>query len=368
MNVTREHLASAGRRAIAVTLALAVETTACSDLFNPQAPIDAPGVPVTGLGFECPSTSDCMRWSADSKTLYLVTQLAAPLGASLVAVDPATHAFRRIGSIDGTATALALSPDDTAMYFSVAADTTRTGYDIYRMSLADGATTTVTKAGFRSISLVSPDGSALAFHALGSSSAADTIVLLDLASGARRATTVVVGSELAAFSSDGTQLLMRSGLTDPPTIQIWHVTTGARDMIPSGAWAKTLVSLRWSGGRSRALFFVNAPGPIAYTDTTIGGGPATTYTATRHTNAIAWVPDRSAVFLAIQSAHCYGTEECVEYHFELVYTTATRTTSLGTVNGSANYPFRAFAASPDGRWLAHATAYGHLYLLNNPQP
>jgi hypothetical protein len=372
LTAARADRTSAARSAIALTLALALGMMACSDLLHilltSTPPADSPGVPVTGLNIQCFTTFPCATWSADSKTLYIVANRMAPVGGSLQAVDPATHTFRRIASIDTLAVAPVFSPDGATMFFSVAENPARTTHDIYRMSLATGATTAVTKAASSDI-LISPDGTALAYHVLASSPAADTVALLDLASGARRATTVG-GGVLGAFSADGTRLIMNSGL-----IQIWHVATGGRDTLRiafgTAFGTRMLRGIRWSGGDFR-LLFSNADYPTrVLTDTSLGGGAAITYShASIDVQGIAWLPDRSAVILAVGSIAPCGPADCNNtlYHYDFVYATATMTTTLGTVTAATNVqPFLVFAASPDGHWLAHAE-FTALYLLNQPQP
>ena len=353
---------SAPHRAMAPSVALAIGIMACSDPLTTHFPADSPGVAVPGVNFHngwCTTGSDCMTWSADSKTLYLVENLSPPLGGSLRAVDAATHTVRRIGGIDTRAAAPALSPDGTMMYFAVPADTTNSSYDIRRMSLADGSTTVVTSASSRDF-LVSPDGAALAYHARGGPSAPDTVVLLDLASGARRASTVVTPKTLGAFSADGTRLIMYSGVPDPGAIQVWHVATGARDTIPFPTRARYLEAARWSRGDFRLLLTAtNYPG---LTDMSVGGGAAITYSS--GTSQSVWLSDRAAIWVASWSTIC-GPNNCNMKRYEFAYVTATKATTVGSLNEKNFY---LLAASPDGRWLAHVADDGTLYLLNQPTP
>jgi hypothetical protein len=345
---------SAIRRAIALTPALVIGMMAC-DLFSPnKIPDDAPGVAVSGLGTICPSSSDCLAWTADSKTVYLFTGFSTN-GPSLVALDPATKAVRLVGSVAITARAPVVAPDGATIFFSVPGQAS--GYDVNRMSVATGVATLVTTASSSNI-LITPDGSAIAFHAAGSG-VADTIVLLDLASGARRATTIMKRNVLRSWASDGTRLILN---VVPPSdlvaVQIWHVDTGVRDTIPSGAWTPLLRDLRWSGGAFRALFATNPSTPV-YTDTSLSGGPAITYRPPA-TDRVVWLPDRSAIMAITDRLFC-GEQDCNIDRFEFLYVTATKSSIFGSINGRT---LPVLAVSPDGHWVAYEESSGPLYLLS----
>src|SRR4051812_47003474 len=275
-----------------MSIALVIGIAACSSLLDPAIPADAPGVRVTDLVGECPRASTyfarCMVWSADSKSLYVQANLGATLGRSLVKIDPATHSYLRIGGI-GAMADMALSADGTAMYYTAPLDSSASVFGMHRMSLADGATTSVTIAGGQGI-LPSPDGTALSYHAPGSSAAADTIVVIDLPSGAHRATTTVVGGTFSeAWSPDGTQLLMKSFVSGGVVLQIWHLATGTRDTVQAPA---RYIRGSWTRGGFRSL--VSDSTDSGLTDMAVAGGDVLKYPVTRRSDGIAWVPERSA--------------------------------------------------------------------------
>jgi hypothetical protein len=354
-------LMPASRRAI--VLAFAISTIiACEDPFTNGAPADSPGAVVPGIANVCPFGFGCSAWSADSKTLYIVAgvKLLQGLG-SLMAVDAATLTSRVVGPIDVETVVLAPTADGAGIYFEAPDPAPPGGWLIKRMSLSDGATTTVAKNLGQFNFVVSPDGTAVAYHAPSSTLAADTIVVLDLSSGMRRATTIMAGfNTLAAFSADGTQV---SIIPNARSIQIWHLTTGARDTIPVSRANSVLSGAAWSGGAFRVLLraFVGAK---TFTDTSLAGGSALTYTVEQDPSRFLWLPDRSAMWTIPETPIC-GPQDCTLKRFDFVYTTATKALTVGDANSVG---LLLLSASPDGHWVAHAEGPDALYLLHRPTP
>lgn len=344
-------------RATAPILALVVAVMACS-LTDPKTPGEAPGTAVAGFSGDCQSGVGCLVWSPDSKTLYAVTKLAAE-GGSLMEVDPSTAIALRKRSIDPAAGGLVMSPDGATLFYSVPDNPARTTYSIYRMAMASGTVTAVASASSTDI-LVSPDGTALAYHAAPGTSTADTVVLLDIAAGTRRATTVLNICGLRAFSGDGTRIALNTALSDAAPIQIWNVTTGARVLVVTPAWANYLRDVRWVANDFRALYNTTGDAAAVLRDTALSGGAAVTYAGGSNGSHLLWRPEGPAVFTAVQSTFC-GNTDCNLYHYDFVYSTPTGTTNFGSIN---RWYLNQFVASPDGHWLAHVESFGPIYLLN----
>jgi hypothetical protein len=351
----------------AILLAFAVSTIiACEDPFTNGAPAASPGVVVPGIADLCPVDFDsfgCMAWSADSKTLYIGAGVGTKSVPSLIAVDPATLASRVVGPIDATTFVLEPSADGTAIYFT-AADPEPSGMPsvgafIRRMSLIDGSVTTIATTRNPNI-LVSPDGTALAYHAANTTNfGTDTIVMLDLRSGTRRATTIEIGFNiLTAFSADGTEL---SIVPSAPAVHIWHLATGMRDTILDRRANSGCCNVAWSGGAFHILTSsLDAP---TFTDTSLAGGSSVTYTAARDPNQFQWQPDRSAMLTVSPSTIC-RPQDCSK-HWDFDYVTATNVVTVG----AASYGLLPYvSASPDGHWVAHTEGSGPLYLLHRITP
>lgn len=350
-------------RAIALTVALS-GIVACENPFANGPLPHPPGVPVSGLTYSCPR-DDCGAWSADSKTLYIAARVGTSSVTSLVAVDPVTLTVRTVGRIDHVF-GLVSSADGAAVYF-VATDTAASyQLAIKKMSSSDGSTTILAHT-YNIDFVVSPDGTALAYHALGSNFGADTIVLLDQSSGTRRATMIENSSRLAAFSEDGTRLAMIPGGGGPEggsaAVNIWHVTTGVREVIPFATNHAVVLGAAWSHGDFRVLF--GGGDFTAFTDTSLGGGAALTYRDGRRRFLSRWLPDRSAIWTLANDTVICGPDDCHRERYDYAFTTATQTTTLAS---AISQGLILFAASPDGKWLAHAEGASPLYLTHGVTP
>jgi WD40 repeat protein len=349
----------------AIVLALAASTIlACEDPFTNTPPADSPGAVVTGVGSVCTFPFGCSAWSADSKTLYITAfnSEGVTLGGtftSLIAVDPATHASRAVGPIDDESGNLEATADGTALFFA-AHDNETGNWVIKRMSLLDGSTTTLAETPLLTF-VVSPDGASLAYHAVHSAGAADSIVVLDPRSGSRRATMATSGGILAAFSADGTRLSVIPG--SGRTIQIWNLTTGVLDTIPVSRANSIFVGAAWSGGTLRMLSVVRV-GPPTYIDTSLAGGSALTYSVVQEPTRFLWLPDRSAMWTIPASPIC-GPQDCYLSRYDFVFATAITAVTVGNAN---SLELRLVSASPDGHWIAHAEDAGVLRLLHQPAP
>lgn len=331
----------------------------CENPFANGAPADSPGVAVPGLSGVCPTNVECAVWSADSKTLFVVASGGPSSPSSLIAVDPATLTYRSVGAVAEPALKLTPSADGSAMYFVGPDRTGNSGWTINRMSLSDGLSTVVAKTALFDY-LVSPDGTTLAYHLPGGTSAIDTTVLLDVRLRTRRATMIGGFGGLSAFSPDGTLLAMNPLIGG--TLNIWHVTTGVVDTISVGRGHYELNDIAWSGGNFRLLFV--DPYFRTFTDSSLAGGNALTYVLQQGASRIAWLPDRSAIWLLSEGPIC-GPADCHSVRFDIHYADATQTLTLGAARSNE---FLMVAASPDGRWIAHSESLGSLYLLRSRVP
>jgi len=334
--------------------------------FGPKEfPAESPGLSVNGLGGECPTVSDCLVWSADSKTLYVIASDGAPNTAKLMAVDPLSRSATRVGGLEPGARAPVLSPDGKFVYYAVPDSITggeglsqnpkTSYYTIRRIPLAGGSTSFVMHSGYISRFLISPDGSAIAFHASGSVFGADTIVLLDIASGLRRGKIVTPEAFIGAISPDGSRLMLMS-----TSLYVWNVASGARDTI-SVNQSTFVRGAEWVGANMHALL----SRPSGYADTTmVAGGSAIAYPGTEQASVYAWLPARGTIFFAHTDGNCYD-ERCSLHHWEFTYVTATTSKTIGSMNEAV---FIAHSASPDGRWLAYLPQLRGLYLLRSPAP
>jgi hypothetical protein len=326
-------------------------------------PPDAPGdtVPVSGA---CPANNEsCMAWSADSRTLYLVAKVgqAAASGIGLIAVDAMTKEVRVVRAIEVAPTALVASPTGDLIY-SVPEGAGKFG--VFALSAAGSGHRRITGASSPEV-ILSPDGSALGHHAEGSVNGADTIVVLDLSSGSRRASTVGSTFRLKAFSGDARHLLLTGSTGGALTVVVWNTISGAREetYVPE----RTLFEdAEWGAAGFRLL--VRANGYLVETDPSfqqtldydaISLGPV----------AVGWVPGRTATFVAKYGPKCYRTGSwgsfCNIYQYALLYLGPSGYAAVGSVNAGQVWQL---LGSPDGQWLAHREGPTPVYLLRNPSP
>jgi hypothetical protein len=95
-----------------------------------------------------------------------------------------------------------------------------------------------------------------------------------------------------------------------------------------------------------------------YTDTSLAGGAATTFTRGSD-GPFAWLPDRSAMVSADAITTC-GQVDCNGRQYGFFYRTPTRTTKLGSQNATT----LSLVASPDGRWIEYEWDVGVVVLFN----
>jgi hypothetical protein len=119
----------------------------------------------------------------------------------------------------------------------------------------------------------------------------------------------------------------------------------------------------WSGGAFRLLFNSSSDGST-YTDTSLAGGSALTYTAEPNPNRFQWLPDAAAMLTVTSSPIC-GPHDCNSSLYDFVYSTATKGVTVGRAT-SFSPPL--VSASPDGHWITHAETFDALYLLHHESP
>jgi hypothetical protein len=346
------------------------------------APADSPGVTLNGLERACPNSGDsfgqCMAWSSDGLTLFVV--LRTLTDTVLVSVDippasppPLLGAFRVIGSV-GRVASLAASQDPRAIFFTRSDAIEPSHSAVMRMSLNDGTTTKVASAGKTDIS-VTPDGSGVAYHAFGGSvvnalsgAVVDTVVLIDVPSGMRRAQTVsLVPASLRGISPDGRDVALTFY---GDSAVIWHSATGVRERVKDGGIAtgigiRYLADVQWSSGGFSTLYKAET-GEL--TEVSASTGAVTNYAPhTAFTGSVVWSPAVSRVFTADVKGPCYpNPKNCTAavWHSDLVITSLSGVRTIGSVNSqSQGARFAQFFPSPDGRWLAYYATEGRLYLV-----
>lgn len=340
-----------------IALALVVATTACTNIFNDE-PTAQPGTPVAGLsgGSLCWSGGPCHAWAPDSKTLYITARLSSNPGGSLVAIDPAAATYKRVANIDSTARGLVVSPDGATLYYAVPPAPPFDMYVIKKMTLATGGNTVIIGARRGDFS-ISGDGKTLAYLAAGGTAAADTIVALDLPSNTRRASTVVNNLFIGPLSPDGSRLLISGGGGgDPRIFQVWNITTGDVQTIPTGTWGNFVNGRAWSGNNPRFLF-TPSPSSPTQTDTTIGTGNRIVFNLPSYPRGIIWLPDLHAMYTYSSRTIC--GRECNGEFWEFFYATPTGMIKLGSVYANAGLVM----GSPDGHWLVHSLNPSAVYVL-----
>jgi hypothetical protein len=349
-------------RAAVLTIALAT-IAACEDPFANHGLDHAPGVAVPGLTNVFIPGRQGLAWSPDSKTLYIAAMTYSGTGGgSLMALDPATLSLRTIGHPSGVLNPWA-SADGTALYF-IAAEQGVKGTIIERLSLSDGAVTRLAITGTQDF-LVAPDGTALVYHAnhsLEQDPTLDTLVVMDIPTGARRATTVGPPTLLLAISADGSRIVM-DVFGDTSEVAIWDLTASRRDAIPlpkgkvvsDAAWLRGSFHLLMANFDSRTL-----------TDTSLDGGPAVTFGVAGKWGEFQWLPDRAAVWIFPSSRLC-GPQDCSGMRYDFDFVTPTSSTTLGGAGYDGGFP-PGMAPSPDGQWLAHTEDQRHLFLIHNRTP
>jgi hypothetical protein len=337
---------------------------ACGDLFTLGSSSESPGAPLAGLEYACPTSQldyvQCFAWSGDGRILFVV--LPRTSDTVLVSVNAAAtpDAFRVIGAI-GSPSSIRPSSDGSVIYFSrrTSADAS---YGVFRMSLADGVSRLVTNAAFPDF-LLTPDGSAVAYHAAGSTNGSDTIVVADVTTGERRRSTTGARMRLGAFSPDANDVCLLPFAYD--STAIWHTTTGARELMRGGevivfqaGLAHWVAAVGWTGTEFAALFApqsgitaVGASGAITRYSTT----PATTI------QVIGWAPAVSRVFLSEPTDRCGSL--CSRYTLRVLTPGGSR--EIGSVDVQSNaISFTQFSPSPNGRWLAYQPTWGRVFLLS----
>jgi hypothetical protein len=347
-------------RAAVLTIALAT-IAACEDPFANRGLHDAPGVAVPGLTNVFIPGRQGLAWSADSKTLYIAsTTHSGTAGSSLMALDPATLSLRTIGHA-GPALNPWVSADGTALYF-IAAEQGAKGDIIERMSLSDGSVTRLATTGSQDF-LVTPNGTALTYHTVHVIAAdeLDTLVVMDIATGARRATIVGPPTLMLAISADGSRIVM-DVFGDTAAVAIWDLTANRRDAIPL-AKRKLVSDAAWVRGSFHLLLADFALQTL--TDTSVDGGPAVTFPVGQVWGEVKWLPDRAAVWI-FPSSHICGPEDCSVMRYEFDFVTPATSTTLGAVSGDGF--FSGASPSADGQWLAHTEDRKQLFLIHNRTP
>lgn len=360
---------SAARWVASVALLL---TASCADLLNQGPQAESPGVLLAGLERACIGTwsdiNQCLAWSRDGSTLFVVlprdrdTVLIA-VNASAAATGSGASAYRVIGNI-GSPISIATAEASTGVYFTRRSTVEVGGYEVRRISLASGDTTRVTNA-FAADIAVTPDGTGVAYHAYRGSLTVDSIAIIDVASGTRRAATVGGATAVGVFSPDGKDLAMKAVAGDSSVI--WHSTTGIRE---TPRESSALGGAPRGGGigltsRGFATLFSSSTNGGAI-ETAVATGEAITYAPRDATfrGSYAWSPASSRLFIA-DGGTCESRGNCsTTTHTYLVVSSPGGVRVIGSVNaGGVIHNFRYFSASPDGRWLAYSAGYGQLYLL-----
>lgn len=339
---------------------------------GPTLPVEAPGTRLKLPSPPCPNLSrdygQCIAWSSDGLTLFVV--IARGADTALAGVDvvaeltppaPLLGAFTVIFPI-GRSLNLATSRDSRTIFFTRPDTVGPLPFEVMRMSLVDGKITRVAPAGAPDIS-VAPDGTALAIHTF-QSATIDTVALLDVASGLRRAVTVGFGSLLRGFSPDGRDVAMRALFGDSAIV--WHSATGERQSVRYGDDFNPGVGLRhtrdvqWTNGGFSTLYQASN-GALA--EISVATGAEISYGQhKRGKTSFAWLPAISRVFSAEDVGVCYLDSSCYRalYHSSLLVSSPTGIRTIGSVNtgllstGVDGNSFSQFAPSPDGRWLAYA--------------
>lgn len=282
-------------------LPLLLVTASCADILSPGIGTESPGILLTGLEGACPTIhtdyNQCLAWSADGLTLFVV--LARPSDTVLVAVDiaaaatyPPDDAYRIIGRV-GLPLIIATSQDPRTIFFSRRSAAEAGGFEVLRMSLADGVTSRITGAAAADI-IATPDGSGLAYHAFRGSLALDTVALIDVASGLRRAATGGVASLLRGISPDGRDVGLKALVGDSAVI--WHTATSARETANDGtgvAFAagvvRSVIEMQWARG-GFSILYRTLTGELTEVSAATGVGVAYAPHVTKVRGAIAWSP------------------------------------------------------------------------------
>lgn len=357
---------------------------ACSSSTEPRGeplPADAPGKRLIGLDNACPdyysNFSQCLAWSSDSKTLYVVltrsrdTVLAGvDIIAELTPPVPLAGAYTVIFPVGRTLN-LATSQDPTTIFVTRPDSVGPFPYMVMRMSLVNGKMTRIAGAGLPQIS-VSPDGTALAYHASRGFNA-DTVVLVDAATGTRRAEVVTVSSRLRGISPDGKDVALQSYGSDAAVI--WHSATGALEPVKYGADYNSSILTRhtrdvqWTNGGFSTLYQTDA-GEVM--EISVATGAVVSYGRHKQgANSMAWAPAASRVFSAEDDGICYIDSSCYRAmrRSSLQVSSLAGVKTIGSVyagqstTGIDGNAFPQFVASPDGRYLAYLTGSGSFYLV-----
>jgi hypothetical protein len=350
------HIRGMRRIQTIVLAAFALGASSCLDVVDEElAPIDAPGDKL-GAITGCTS-SFCLAWSGDSKVLFAVS------AGALVAVNPETRIVTTIATLGGM-TSLRSNHSGDHLYFTRTEGTTTAG--LIEIVTATGVQRRI--AGIAATDFaISQGGSAVAFHPQGTTATADTVVVLDLASGTRRGKLATPRVQILAVSATGDQVLVVGTATGSEGVRLWTPATNALDVaaIPPSL---ALEGAAWVGDRFRLL--IRTGGRLASVDRRIAD-TVLYHMSVLNPLSISWVPERDAAFAALPGK-CYETEGigtgCSLTVFALTYATAGEKLEPGTVNVSTAAPSILLRASPDAVWLAHRSYPQGVFLLRNTTP
>lgn len=302
--------------------------------------LDPDGVPkdsgfVVPLASACQDISlQCVSWSPDSKTLYVRSF------AVLYALDPAIGTPVAVGSVTSARARFTAAGTDRILYTSPEGPTL---HGVFEMATVTGASRRLASAGFNDFA-VTADGSAVVFHSNVSNATVDTLVVLDVATATRRATSVATYMSPRAVSPTAHMVLLSGVIDGKAAIQVWDVAAGTRStsFLPASA---ILEGAAWTETGFRVL--LRTGGSLRETDPQFGN--AVQYSQAVTARAVSWIPARSAAFVASEGG-CFEVDGYCATEFRLSHVTADATQRLGQfVSGAVGF----LAGSPDGRWLAY---------------
>jgi hypothetical protein len=301
--------------------------------------LDPDGVPKDS-GFVVPIAGacqdaflQCVSWSPDSKILYVRSS------AVLYAVDPTIGTPVAVGSVTSGRARFAAAGADRILYTSPEGPTL---HGVFEMSTATGVSRRLASAGFNDFA-VTTDGSAVVFHSNVSTTTVDTLVVLDVATATRRATSVSTYMTPRAVSPTAHMVLLYGVVDGKAAIQVWDVSAGTRStsFIPA---ASAFEGAAWVENGFRIL--LRTIGSLRETDTQFGNVVA--YNTSVSAKVVSWVPSLSSAFV-VSEGGCFEVDGYCATEFRIGYATPDSTSSIGQFLGGA---VGFVSASPDGKWLA----------------